>query len=134
LEKILKMAKDNTNGRRIIVFGCEGEKDRLKRPLMGKIAAVNSEIPILTVDNIYQEDVEQIFNDVLRDLPQSERNKVVVEPDRGKAIKKAIDLAKPGDFLIVAGKGHEDFLIKGSEYLSFNDADVIREFLKQKSL
>jgi UDP-N-acetylmuramoyl-L-alanyl-D-glutamate--2,6-diaminopimelate ligase len=133
LENILKMAKENTKGRRIIVFGCEGEKDRLKRPLMGKIAASNSDVAILTVDNIHHENVEQIFNDVLHDLPPLERSKMIVEPDRGQAIKKAIELAKPNDFLIVAGKGHEEFLVNGSQQLHFNDAEVIKEFLENKS-
>jgi UDP-N-acetylmuramoyl-L-alanyl-D-glutamate--2,6-diaminopimelate ligase len=133
LENILKMAKENTRGRRIIVFGCEGEKDRLKRPLMGKIAAANAEIPILTTDNIYHEDVEQIFNDVLNDLPPSERSRILVEEDRGQAIKRAIEFAQPGDFLIVAGKGHEEFLIKGSKQLPFNDVQVIKEFLGQQT-
>jgi UDP-N-acetylmuramoyl-L-alanyl-D-glutamate--2,6-diaminopimelate ligase len=128
------MAKENTKGRRIIVFGCEGEKDRLKRPLMGKIAVANSEIPILTTDNIHHEDVAQIFNDVLQDLPLTERSKMIIEADRGQAIKKAIELAKPGDFLIVAGKGPEEVLIKGSEQLHFNDAQVIKELLEPKKL
>ncbi len=133
LENILKMAKENTRGRRIIVFGCEGEKDRLKRPLMGKIAASNSEIPILTSDNIHHENIEQIFNDVLQGLPPFERERIIVEPDRGAAIKRAIELARPGDFVIVAGKGHEEFLIKGSKRLRFNDVEVIREFLYDRT-
>jgi UDP-N-acetylmuramoyl-L-alanyl-D-glutamate--2,6-diaminopimelate ligase len=129
LENILKMARENTRGRRIIVFGCEGEKDRLKRPLMGKIAVSNSEIPILTVDNIHHEKIEQIFSDVLKDLSPHERERIIVEPDRGAAIQKAIKLAKPGDYVIVAGKGHEEFLIKGSTRFHFSDAEVIREIL-----
>jgi UDP-N-acetylmuramyl tripeptide synthase len=61
LNNILEMAAEQTTGRRILVFGCEGEKDRLKRPLMGEIAVINAEIPILTSDNVYHEDLEQIF-------------------------------------------------------------------------
>ncbi|MGE5582391.1 MAG: UDP-N-acetylmuramoyl-L-alanyl-D-glutamate--2,6-diaminopimelate ligase [Bacillota bacterium] len=131
LENILKMAKENTRGRRIVVFGCEGEKDRLKRPLMGKIAVENAEVPILTADNIHHEDLDQIFEDVLKDLQPEERQRILVEPDRGEAIKKAVALAKSGDFLIVAGKGHEEYLVKGSEYHRFNDLSVLREILAE---
>jgi UDP-N-acetylmuramoyl-L-alanyl-D-glutamate--2,6-diaminopimelate ligase len=129
LENILIMARENTKGRRIVVFGCEGEKDRLKRPLMGKIAVENAEIPILTSDNTYHEDLNQIFEDVLHDLPGKKRNSLIIEPNRKEAIEKAIDLAMPGDFLIVAGKGHEEYLINGSEEIIFNDAEVIKEIL-----
>ncbi|HBE77358.1 MAG TPA: UDP-N-acetylmuramoyl-L-alanyl-D-glutamate--2,6-diaminopimelate ligase [Firmicutes bacterium] len=134
LENILKMAEENTGGRRIVVFGCEGEKDRLKRPIMGKIAADNSEIPILTTDNIYYEAVPQIFADVLHDLPPFLRSKILIEPDRAAAIHKAIELARPGDFVIVAGKGHEEVLVRGSEHLHFNDVEVVEEFLKGQTI
>jgi UDP-N-acetylmuramoyl-L-alanyl-D-glutamate--2,6-diaminopimelate ligase len=129
LENILLMARESTKGRRIVVFGCEGEKDRLKRPLMGKIAVENAEIPILTADNLYHEDLNQIFEDVLHDLPSEQRNGLIIEPNRKEAIERAIWMARPDDFLIVAGKGHEEFLIKGSEEIVFNDAEVIKEIL-----
>jgi UDP-N-acetylmuramoyl-L-alanyl-D-glutamate--2,6-diaminopimelate ligase len=129
LENILQMARDETSGRRIIVFGCEGEKDRIKRPMMGRIAVDNAEVPILTSDNLYHEDIGQIFDDVLRDLPEQSRRSLIVEPDRREAIKKAVAMAEPGDFIIVAGKGHEQYLVKGSEYEHFNDVEVVKEIL-----
>ncbi len=133
LENILQMAKEQSGGRRIIVFGCEGEKDRLKRPLMGKIAAENAEVPILTADNLYHEEIHQIFADVLRDLPESERQAIIVEPDRRAAIRKAVELARPGDFLIVAGKGHEQYLVRGSAQEPFNDVEVLQEILADQA-
>ena len=129
LENILKMAKEYTSGRRIIVFGCEGEKDRLKRPLMGKIAVQNSEVTILTSDNLYHEEINQIFNDILADLSPAEQRRLIIEPNRFKAIKKAVQIAQSGDFLILAGKGHEKFLIKGSKRIKFDDAQTLQDIL-----
>lgn len=130
LENILKMAGEYTRGRRILVFGCEGEKDRLKRPLMGAIAVRNAEVPILTSDNVYREDIRQIFGDVLQSLSPGEQRRFIIEPDRREAIKTAVSLAKPGDFLIVAGKGHEQFLVRGDEKIPFDDAEELRRLLQ----
>ncbi|HEX3047141.1 MAG TPA: UDP-N-acetylmuramoyl-L-alanyl-D-glutamate--2,6-diaminopimelate ligase, partial [Bacillota bacterium] len=124
------MAGEQVKGRRILVFGCEGEKDRLKRPLMGEIAVLKAEVPILTSDNVYHEDLEQIFADVFKELTPEERIKLRVEPDRRKAIEKAIDLAQPGDFVIIAGKGNEEYLIQGNERIPFDDVEVVKEILK----
>lgn len=130
LENILKMAAEYTGGRRILVFGCEGEKDRVKRPIMGEIALHNAEVPILTSDNVYQEDIRQIFSDVLQSLPLGEQKRFIIEPDRRQAIKTAVSLARPGDFLIVAGKGHEQYLVQGNEKLHFDDAEELRQILQ----
>ena len=132
LESILQMAREQSDGRRIIVFGCEGEKDRTKRPIMGKIAVTNAEIPILTSDNLYDEDIGQIFDDVLHDLGDNQRRSLIVEPDRRSAIRKALELARPGDFVIVAGKGHEQYLIRGSAREPFNDLRTIQELLAEQ--
>jgi UDP-N-acetylmuramyl-tripeptide synthetase len=133
LAKILEMAGEEGSGRRILVFGCEGEKDRVKRPIMGRIAFKNSEIPILTSDNLYHEDLNHIVDDVLQTLDASERSKMIVEPDRRKAIEKAIGMARPGDFIIVAGKGHEEYLVSGNQQIHFNDAEVIQEILGERN-
>lgn len=129
LENILKTARGYTKEKLILVFGCEGEKDRLKRPLMGKIASQNADIVILTSDNVYGEDPGQIFDDVMKNLSETERARLIAEPDRKKAIMRAIDYAEPGDFVIVAGKGHEQYLVKGSEQIPFNDVQVLEELL-----
>ncbi len=129
LENILEMAHRRTGGRRILVFGCEGEKDRLKRPLMGQVAVLNAEIPILTSDNNNQEEPNQIFSDVLSGIPAAQQKNLTIEPDRKQAIRRAVELAEPGDFIIVAGKGHERTLIQGAEKILFDDAEVLREML-----
>ncbi|WP_165907927.1 UDP-N-acetylmuramoyl-L-alanyl-D-glutamate--2,6-diaminopimelate ligase [Hydrogenispora ethanolica] len=131
LESILEMAREQCSGRRIIVFGCEGEKDRLKRPLMGRIAVQNADIPILTSDNLYHEDIGQIFEDVQRGMGEEERRALIVEPDRRNAIRKALELAQPGDFVIVAGKGHEQYLVRGSVYQPFSDVQILQELLAE---
>ena len=131
LENILKMAGEYTRGRRILVFGCEGEKDRVKRPLMGAIAAYHAEVPILTSDNVYHEDILQIFTDVLQSLSPGEQGRFIIEPDRRKAIKTAVSMANPGDFLIVAGKGHEQYLVQGNQKLHFDDAEELRRLLQR---
>lgn len=130
LENILAMARVHTKGRLILVFGCEGEKDRIKRPLMGKIAVQQADIAILTSDNIYFEDVNQIFNDVLTGLAKNEQLRMMIEPDRKIAIQKAIDLAGADDFIIIAGKGHEQYLVNGADKIPFNDEAVLRELLE----
>lgn len=127
LNNISMMARESTTGKVILVFGCEGEKDRLKRPLMGKIAVQNAEIPILTSDNLYHEEFSQIFGDIIKDLSKSERDHLIIEPDRKQAIQKAIELAKPDDFVIIAGKGHEQYLVTGTGKIEFNDVEIVKE-------
>lgn len=129
LENILKMAAEQTKGRIILAFGCEGKKDRTKRPLMGRTAVLYADLPILTSDNLYDEDPNQILRDVRSGLSPVECSKLLVIPDRRVALEWAIQAAQAGDFVIIAGKGHEQFLIKGSEKIPFNDADVLAEIL-----
>lgn len=129
LQNILEMAREQTNGRRILVFGCEGEKDRLKRPLMGQVAINHAEISILTSDNLFNEDINQIFEDVLQGIPEEQKVDLILEPDRKIAIKKAVELARPGDFVIIAGKGHEKYLIKGTQKIQFDDVEILKEIL-----
>ena len=129
LEHILIMAREYTKGRVILVFGCEGEKDRLKRPLMGRIAVQKADIPILTSDNLYYEDINQIIADVTENLTSADKFNLIIEPDRKEAIKKAVQLAAADDFVIVAGKGHKQYLVKGSEQIEFNDFEILKDIL-----
>jgi UDP-N-acetylmuramoyl-L-alanyl-D-glutamate--2,6-diaminopimelate ligase len=115
-------------GRVVTVFGCGGNRDRAKRPMMGEAAGQWSDFVVLTSDNPRQEDPLAIINDALVGLQRSEA-KYKVEPDRRAAIGLAIAEARPGDIVLLAGKGHEKFQIVGEEALPFDDVEVAREAL-----
>ena len=119
-------------GRLWCVFGCGGDRDRTKRPLMGGIAARLSDWAIVTSDNPRTEDPERILQDILTGIPASANATVV--GDRAEAIRRAILEAKPGDGVLIAGKGHEDYQILGTEKVHFDDREQAREALKQRYL
>ena len=123
-----KTLKDAGFKRLITVFGCGGNRDRGKRPLMGEAVAHWADIAVLTSDNPRREDPLAILDDIRPGLAGCRQ--VVEEVDRRKAIAKAIALLKPGDALLVAGKGHEDYQIIGDVKHPFSDQAVIREVLK----
>lgn len=127
LQKALQTLKDAAEGRLIVVFGCGGNRDRSKRPLMGGLAASLADICILTSDNPRKEDPDVILQDILEGIPS--RRDVFVEKDRRTAIFMAIHLAHPGDTILIAGKGHEDYQIIGDRVLRFDDRIVAREAL-----
>jgi UDP-N-acetylmuramoyl-L-alanyl-D-glutamate--2,6-diaminopimelate ligase len=113
----------------ITLFGCGGDRDRTKRPLMGQAAAENSDFVVLTSDNPRSEDPLAIMNDALVgirrvDVPH------VVEPDRAAAIARAIKEAHAGDIVILAGKGHEPYQILKDKTIPFDDRAVARDVLK----
>ena len=115
LEKILGTAREITEGKIIAVFGCGGDRDRMKRPIMGSIAAEHADISIVTSDNPRTEDPEKIIEDVVVGVEKVKKNKpdlyYEVIADRRQAIKRAVSLAKDDDIVIIAGKGHEDYQI-----------------------
>lgn len=115
-------------GRILLVFGCGGERDRTKRPLMGKTACTRADYVFLTNDNPRCEDEKQIFNDILAGM-QGKTNYEVV-PDRAEAICRALTNAHAQDIVLVAGKGHEDYQIIGTEKRHFSDQETIRTFLR----
>jgi UDP-N-acetylmuramoyl-L-alanyl-D-glutamate--2,6-diaminopimelate ligase len=114
----------------ITLFGCGGDRDRSKRPLMGEAAASLSDLVILTSDNPRSEDPMAIINDA---LPGVRNNKAEyrVEPDRARAIALAIGLARPGDIVLLAGKGHEDYQVIGAETIHFDDREAALEVLHE---
>ncbi|MEL6580710.1 MAG: UDP-N-acetylmuramoyl-L-alanyl-D-glutamate--2,6-diaminopimelate ligase [Cyanobacteria bacterium J06621_12] len=124
LENLLKAARPFISGKMICVFGCGGDRDRTKRPLMGKIAAQLADVAVVTSDNPRTENPEQILKDVVAGIPDT------VEPivigDRAKAIATAIKNAQPGDGVLIAGKGHEDYQILGTEKIHFDDREQAR--------
>ena len=126
LENILKTAKEFVKGRIITVFGCGGDRDRTKRPIMGEIAGIYSDYCIITSDNPRTEDPVQILDDVEPGTKKSgcDYTKIV---DRGEAIKYAIDMAKEGDVVIVAGKGHENYQIFADKTIHFDDVEEVKK-------
>eukprot|EP01022_Parablepharisma_sp_SALTPOND_P016324 TRINITY_DN2380_c0_g2_i1.p1 TRINITY_DN2380_c0_g2~~TRINITY_DN2380_c0_g2_i1.p1 ORF type:complete len:1192 (-),score=310.39 TRINITY_DN2380_c0_g2_i1:2245-5820(-) len=128
LDNVLRNLRPLTPGRLITVFGCGGDRDRTKRPLMGQAACKYSDVAVLTSDNPRTEDPDAILEDVKPGLIGC--REIVTEVDRRKAIGIALEMMQPGDALLVAGKGHEDYQIIGREKRPFSDQAVIREFLE----
>ncbi len=127
LDNLLKATRHFVSGKLICVFGCGGDRDRTKRPLMGGIAARLADVAVVTSDNPRTEEPQQILKDVVAGIP-AEAN-VVVEADRAVAIRQAILSAAPGDGVLIAGKGHEDYQILGTEKIHFDDREQSREAL-----
>ncbi len=127
LENLLKAARPFIQGQMICVFGCGGDRDRTKRPLMGQIAAQLGDVCVVTSDNPRTEDPQRILADILAGIPDSV-NPIVIG-DRAEAIHQAIQQAKPGDGLLIAGKGHEDYQILGTEKIHFDDREQAKKAL-----
>ena len=114
----------------ITVFGCGGDRDRSKRPLMGEAAARNSDLVVLTSDNPRSEDPLAIMNDAVVGLQRCNAN-YKMEPDRNRAIAIAIHEARPGDIVLIAGKGHEKIQVIGDRIIPFDDVGIARESLQE---
>ena len=123
------VSRDKATGRVITVFGCGGDRDRAKRPLMGEAAGRGSDFVVLTSDNPRSEDPRAIINDALVGLQKS-GVKYTIEGDRRKAIGLAINQARPGDIVLLAGKGHEKVQVTQEGSQPFDDVEVAREVLK----
>tara|TARA_B100000315_G_scaffold258219_1_gene309571 strand:+ start:8294 stop:9799 length:1506 start_codon:yes stop_codon:yes gene_type:complete len=128
LDKLLNTACSLTEGRLITVFGCGGDRDQGKRFVMGKIAATLSDLVIVTSDNPRTEDPNRIICDVVDGIVASDSSSIYeVVPDRSEAIRAAVRVARPGDLVVIAGKGHENYQIVGDCRLYFDDRCVARE-------
>lgn len=121
----------NPDGRIITLFGCGGDRDRTKRPLMGEAAGRASEIVVLTSDNPRSEDPLLIINDVIVGV-QRTKAKLFVEVDRQKAIEVALDEARSGDIVLLAGKGHETYQVLRDRTIEFDDREVARTVLRHR--
>jgi UDP-N-acetylmuramoyl-L-alanyl-D-glutamate--2,6-diaminopimelate ligase len=130
LENLLKASRPFIPGKMICVFGCGGDRDRTKRPKMGRIAAELADVAVVTSDNPRTEDPERILQDILAGIPETV--KPIVICDRATAIRTAILQAQPGDGVLLAGKGHEDYQILGTEKIHFDDREHAREALEDR--
>ncbi|MGY0375185.1 UDP-N-acetylmuramoyl-L-alanyl-D-glutamate--2,6-diaminopimelate ligase [Clostridium sp. JNZ J1-5] len=128
LENILKTAREFTKGRLISVFGCGGDRDKTKRPIMGNIGSELSDVAIITSDNPRSEEPMSIIQDVIGGIKKD--NYVVVE-NRREAIKEAMKMAEKDDVIVVAGKGHEDYQILKDRVIHFDEREVISDIIKE---
>jgi UDP-N-acetylmuramoyl-L-alanyl-D-glutamate--2,6-diaminopimelate ligase len=130
LENVLRAARRLTDGRLICAFGCGGDRDASKRPLMGRAGSELADVAVITSDNPRTEDPEAIIEQVLDGVPPDRRDCTRVEPDRRAAIALALGAARPGDLVVIAGKGHEQGQeFEGGRKIPFDDRDVAREEL-----
>jgi UDP-N-acetylmuramoyl-L-alanyl-D-glutamate--2,6-diaminopimelate ligase len=136
LRNLLETARPLAHGRLITVFGCGGDRDRTKRPLMGAVAGRLSDLIIVTSDNPRSESPSRIMDEVCRglttDTKRDSRQRVLTIADRRDAIDKAIELARKGDLVLIAGKGHEKYQEIGQRIIPFDDVAVAREALVRR--
>lgn len=130
LTKLLKAVRTLSAGRVITVFGCGGDRDRLKRPLMAQAASAGSDFTVVTSDNPRTEDPSVIIADVMKGVEAGREARSII--DRRSAIEFAIDLAEPGDVVVLAGKGHEEYQIIGREKIPLSDRICAQDALARK--
>jgi UDP-N-acetylmuramoyl-L-alanyl-D-glutamate--2,6-diaminopimelate ligase len=142
LKNVVQAARDLGPGRIITVFGCGGDRDRAKRPKMGSAAASASDVVVVTSDNPRREDPMKIIEEILPGVRQAltgdpdgrpDAKRCLVEPDRREAIGRALALAREGDCVLIAGKGHENYQDLGDRTIPFDDRLVAREFLRLRA-
>ena len=133
LEKLLEATRNITKKRIILVFGACGDRDALKRPIMGKIAAKLADEIILTDEESYNEDPDKIRRDIYAGIEESKAtNKTTEIADRREAIRHALNIAKKDDTILITGMGHEQFRIINGEKLPWNDTNIVRELISEK--
>ena len=135
LENVLRMVKEIADGRVICVFGCGGDRDRAKRPIMGRIAAKYADAVIVTSDNPRSEDPYLILEHIEAGLlsAQTPREKYELIADRRAAIEKAVEMASPGDVVLIAGKGHETYQLIGGVAHDFDDRLAAKEAIRSRT-
>jgi UDP-N-acetylmuramoyl-L-alanyl-D-glutamate--2,6-diaminopimelate ligase len=130
LKNLLETTRELCDKRVILVFGAGGDRDKTKRPRMGEVAGTYADWTIITSDNPRSENPSAIIADIETGIQKTSSQNYSVEPDRKKAIQAALALARKGDYVLVAGKGHEDYQIIKDKVIHFDDAEVIREIIK----
>ena len=128
LENILKTAREFTRGRLISVFGCGGDRDKVKRPQMGKIGTDLSDVAVITSDNQRSEEPDSIIDDIIAGI---EKDNYIRITNRHEGIEKAMEIAEDGDVIVIAGKGHETYQILNTGTIHFDEREVIEEILKK---
>ncbi len=126
LKNVLRTAGGLASGRLICVFGCGGDRDKLKRPIMGEVAQTFADVVIVTSDNPRFEQPKQIIEDITKGFSV---NNYMIEVDRAKAIKKACEIANPQDLIVICGKGAEDYMDIKGEKIHFSDKDELKKYL-----
>ncbi len=134
LRNVLAALRPLVKGRLLVVFGCGGDRDKTKRPRMGKVAAQLADLCVVTSDNPRHESPGSIIDEILAGVPREAREKVSVQADRARAIRHALELARPGDLVLIAGKGHETEQLLpdgrgGIQRVHFDDREVARAAL-----
>jgi UDP-N-acetylmuramoyl-L-alanyl-D-glutamate--2,6-diaminopimelate ligase len=129
LKNVLTTLKPLCKGKLRVVFGCGGDRDRTKRPRMAKVAEELADYVIVTSDNPRTEKREDIINEIVAGFKKQETQTIAIKPDRKKAIEIAIQSAEKDDIVLIAGKGHEDYQIIGTQKFHFSDKDIVFEFL-----
>ncbi len=128
LENILTSVRALTDKKVICLFGCGGDRDKTKRPIMGEIAYRYADICVVTSDNPRTENPETIIADILAGMPD-DKKKIIVEADRKAAIAKALEIASAGDIVVLAGKGHETYQVLSTGKIHFDEREVVKEIL-----
>jgi len=130
LERTLRTARAFTRGKLIVVFGCGGDRDKGKRPIMGEIAAQGADCAIVTSDNPRTEDPDAIIDDIEVGMRGRKHERVT---DRMAAIRRALDIAKDGDIVLLAGKGHETYQIRGTTSYPFDEKEIVKELTGKRA-
>jgi UDP-N-acetylmuramoyl-L-alanyl-D-glutamate--2,6-diaminopimelate ligase len=130
LQRSLKTARTFTSGKLIVVFGAGGDRDKGKRPQMGEIAERGADCVIVTSDNPRTEDPDAIIDDIEAGMHGSKHQRVT---DRLAAIRRAIDIAREGDIVLLAGKGHETYQVRGTTAYPFDEKEIVREMTGTRS-
>lgn len=129
VEKVIESYRELAKQRIITLVGCGGDRDPIKRPIMGKIASNKSDYVIFTSDNPRTEDPKKIMDDIIKGV---EKDNYEIMLDRKEAIKKALDLIKKDDIVLILGKGHEDYQIIGHEKIHLDDSEEIKKYVEEK--
>ena len=131
LETVLQTLRPVVKGRLVCLFGCGGDRDKVKRPIMGAIAADNSDFVIVTSDNPRTEEPEEIIREIVAGMKNKRTPKKMI-CDREEAIHWAIDNARPGDVILLAGKGHEDYQVVGHEKRHMDEREIVADWLEKR--
>jgi UDP-N-acetylmuramoyl-L-alanyl-D-glutamate--2,6-diaminopimelate ligase len=127
LQNVIRTLRELSSSKIIVVFGCGGDRDKTKRPKMGYVVSELADFAVITNDNPRSEDPQEIIEEIKKGI---KKDNYCVVPDRKEAIKKGLSLAKSGDIVLIAGKGHENYQILKDARIHFDDREVVREVLK----